>query len=268
MLSLLLLLAPPALADAAPCYVYAAASVPAAGQAGVPVDVQPAVLFEGCGQADYVLALVDPGTGTEITRADFTWDGTNVLGELSIPVPLAAETAYDLLVLDGDFAVDTIPFTTGSAVAQGFEGGPTGEGIEGQVTFNGSTLYAAVQAVPVVDPDEGSLLLLTDPSSSTAVIGGAGNLVGADLVNVYAQRAADENPGSWCLDLWQRDLRGEWHAGVLNCLEVEEVEAGGGAGGGCLGGCGGDPASPAPDTGLAVLLGVGAFGLDRRRRRR
>lgn len=266
MLSTLLLLAAPALADAAPCYVYAAASVPSAGQADVPVDVQPAILFEGCGQATYAIALLDADTGTEITRASYTWDGANVLGELSLPTPLAPDHAYDLVVLDGDYAAETISFTTGSAEAQGFSGGPTGEGVDGQVTFNGGTLYATIMATPVTDPDEGSLLLVTDPSLSGAVIGGAGNLVGTNAANIYAQRPADTNPGSWCLDLWQRDIRGERHAGVLSCVEVEEVTSDGGTAG-CMGGCGGDSASPPPDTGLALLVGLGSLTLGRRRRR-
>lgn len=265
MLPLLLLLAAPALADAAPCYVYAAASVPSAGQADVPVDVQPAILFEGCGQASYAIALLDADTGTEITRASYTWDGVNRLGELPLPTPLAADHAYDLVVLDGDFAAETISFTTGSAETQGFAGGPTGEGVEGQVTFNGATLFATLEVAPVVDPDGSSLLLVTDPAVSGSVIGGAGDLVGADTVNVFAQRPAEADPGSWCLDLWQRDARGERHAGVLNCLEVEEVPDSSGAG--CLGGCGESGATPLPHTGLGMAFGLGAFTLRRRRRR-
>lgn len=169
---------PDALADAAmeapECdMVFVSDSVPAAGQEGVPVDIQPAVIFSGdCdGPSQWTLELSAGDDVIESQVIDFDFGVPTALARMSID-ELAPDSDYELRVIPGDEGWAegaAIAFSTGSGRVQGIQA-PTILDIDAH-TFGGEDAWveAHLEIEPGADPDDVSIVYIERDGGSLAV---------------------------------------------------------------------------------------------------
>lgn len=218
-----LLAAPLAQADVAleaPCYEGVGTTVPANDATGVPVDIAPAVVLEGCGTftGPITVTVLEAESGTTVFTDDFTVDTSTWTGTATLDLPqqaLTPDTTYNLLVESDLFGPDGIAFTTGDRTttpgdAEGLSvtvTDPFGWRSNGGFVANVSGEIAGangqlVRIVSRADPDVTATI--TPPVTSFWFQ----TVVPDEEVCVFAER---------------RDEQGTWHASEDACAPLEVV---------------------------------------------
>jgi MYXO-CTERM domain-containing protein len=273
MMSLLLLTAlahaEESIMDMAPCGVWPSITAPAAGQADVAVDVVPAVIFDGCGgDAEFSLELRDVADEALLGSATYHFsEGGNVFAEVVPDRPLTAQHAYHLVVLDESaFAVADVGFTTGTGEVLGLDGAPDVNVEEAEGIAVEGFVQVELEVMALVDPDNLSLLLVSDEGSSEVVLRGAAPSQGGSTFLFVSKAVEGELPEEWCLEVAQRDGAGVRYPTESFCVPLNAESEGGKLALDC-GGCGSEPV-PTTRTDAAALAGLGTLFFWRRRKGR
>jgi uncharacterized protein (TIGR03382 family) len=236
-------------------------SHPAANAVNVPLDVVPAVFFEGggCMGAEWTLTLqTDDSELASVSVVVVTG-----IGELDPGGPLEPDTLYHLSMVanDGSSDISTISFTTGTDDHR--ETGITPEilGLElfsaeglGKVDVVTTTRFGEV-------PGEDLAVRWSSGDSRSALNEDRyGNApAGTTVERSWRSDSEVEGPPTWCAAAAVREFAGDWSEGEPVCADVTLVSLTT-----TNGLCGCDSSGPG---GTAALL-IGALVLAHRRARR
>jgi hypothetical protein len=165
--------------DAACAPIGVTQSVPRAGQADVPVDVHPTLVFEGdCGGAtNWTIDIVD-ATGAVVATRPWAWSGvapaiaTFDLGE---DLPAAADLTLRVTpaASEGWSGTYEIPFSTGTGRVIPASGLPSADITAAQIFESSDTAEVAFTVIPAVDPQNLSILQVSGDGVSTLLAAGA-----------------------------------------------------------------------------------------------
>ncbi len=236
MLSLLLTsaaLAYPADEDMAPCgEPYVTGTVPAAGQADVPLDIAPAfVWYEDCGEGGSFTARLEQD-GQVLAEETFQTAGqSSGLARLVLDADLQANTAY-LFVIEDSWSEVEVAFTSGEGLVVGSEP-PVVISASAAASENqdGSYyVYTTVQAELGQDPDQSSVLLLVDADGGILAASTSSPAWMSDAV--FTETAPEEG----CLLLAQEDGAGVRSEPLEACAPAELLPYRGGTVGCSAGG--------------------------------